>query len=211
MLAPTLLPLILSVLPLSTAIPAPAPAALAAPPNIPSTSAARSALNGLTVAPEGPQEGYSRSLFRHWITISGECNTREEVLKRDGQSVTVDSRCYPSSGSWFSEYDGETVSVASGVDIDHVIPLSNAWKSGAASWTAARRQEFANDLTNPQLIAVTARSNRAKGDKGPENWKPPRTSYHCTYAKMWVKVKSTYSLSVNEAEKAALTEMLGTC
>ncbi|KAI2075494.1 hypothetical protein LOZ37_003519 [Ophidiomyces ophidiicola] len=175
MLAPALLPLILSVLPLSTAIPAPAPAALAAPPNIPSTSAARNALNGLTVAPEGPQEGYSRSLFRHWITISGECNTREEVLKRDGQGVTVDSRCYPSS------------------------------------WSAARRQEFANDLTNPQLIAVTAKSNRAKGDKGPENWKPPRTSYHCTYAKMWVKVKSAYSLSVNEEEKAALTEMLGTC
>ncbi|KLJ10931.1 hypothetical protein EMPG_13749, partial [Blastomyces silverae] len=59
------------------------------------------------------------------------------------------------------------------VDIDHVVPLSNAWKSGAAGWTTARRREFANDLVNPQLIAVTDNVNQQKSDAGPEEWKPP--------------------------------------
>jgi len=54
-----------------------------------------------------------------------------------------------------------------------MVPLSNAWKSGAASWTTAQRQAFANDLTNPQLLAVTDNVNQSKSDSGPEDWKPP--------------------------------------
>lgn len=84
-------------------------------------------------------------------------------------------------------------------------------QSGAAAWTTARRQAFANDLTNPQLLAVTDNVNQAKGDKGPEEWKPPLTSYYCTYSKMWIKVKSVYALTITSAEKTALTSMLATC
>lgn len=84
-------------------------------------------------------------------------------------------------------------------------------QSGAASWTTARRQAFANDLTNPQLLAVTDNVNQAKGDKGPEDWKPPLTSYYCTYSKMWIKVKSVWGLTITSAEKSALTSMLATC
>ncbi|KFX92365.1 hypothetical protein O988_07300 [Pseudogymnoascus sp. VKM F-3808] len=199
----------LCLLPLTLA----APAALEArsPPNIPTTAAAKTALAGLTVAAQGPQDGYSRDLFPHWITISGACNTRETILKRDGTGVVTDSACAATSGSWLSPYDGATWTAASDVDIDHLVPLSNAWKSGAASWTTAQRQGFANDLTNPQLLAVTDNVNQSKGDQGPETWKPSLTSYHCTYAKMWVKVKSVYDLTITTAEKAALTTMLGTC
>src|SRR5215813_5593760 len=82
--------------------------AVATPPNIPSKTTAQAELNVLTVASEGSMSGYSRSLFPHWITISGTCNTRETVLKRDGTGVVVDSSCYPVSGSWFSPYDGAT-------------------------------------------------------------------------------------------------------
>ncbi|KAL8795291.1 MAG: hypothetical protein Q9182_007547 [Xanthomendoza sp. 2 TL-2023] len=181
------------------------------PPNIPDGSTARAQLEGLTVAAQGSQTGYSRELFPHWITQSGTCNTREIVLKRDGTSVMTDSACASTSGSWFSPYDGATWSAASDVDIDHVVPLSNAWKSGAASWTTSLRQAFANDLTNPQLIAVTDNVNQAKGDQGPETWKPSVTSYYCTYAKMWIKVKSVYSLTVTSAEKSALTSMVSSC
>ncbi|KAF2108281.1 hypothetical protein BDV96DRAFT_504549 [Lophiotrema nucula] len=181
------------------------------PPNIPSTSSANSLLAGLKVAAQGSQDGYSRDLFPHWITQSGTCDTRETVLKRDGTSVVTNSACSATSGSWKSPYDGATWTAASDVDIDHVVPLSNAWKSGAASWTTARRQAYANDLTNPQLIAVTDNVNQSKGDKGPEEWKPPLTSYYCTYAKMWIKVKSVYSLTVTSAEKSALTSMMATC
>ena len=109
---------------------APTPAILdaRAPPNIPSKSAATTQLAGLTVAAQGPQTGYSRDLFPHWITQSGACNTREEVLKRDGTNVVTSSACAATSGSWFSPYDGATWTAASDVDIDHMVPLSNAWK-----------------------------------------------------------------------------------
>ncbi|KAL8874030.1 MAG: hypothetical protein Q9174_000570 [Haloplaca sp. 1 TL-2023] len=190
---------------------APAPLLARTPPNIPSASTARTQLTGLRVAAQGSQSGYSRELFPHWHTVSGACNTRETVLKRDGTSVQIDSACAATSGRWFSPYDGATWSAASDVDIDHVVPLSNAWKSGAASWTTARRETFANDLTNPQLIAVTDNVNQSKGDQGPESWKPSLTSYYCTYARMWIKVKSVYSLTVTVAEKSALTSMLNSC
>ncbi|KAI4278526.1 MAG: hypothetical protein LQ337_000955 [Flavoplaca oasis] len=199
---------IVAVLALAALVPAaPAPLVARTPPNIPSTSAAQTQLAGLRVAAQGPQTGYSRDLFPHWNTVSGACNTRETVLKRDGTSVVTDSACASVSGRWYSPFDGATWSAASDVDIDHMVPLSNAWKSGAASWTTSRRTTFANDLTNPQLIAVTDNVNQAKGDQGPESWKPPLTSYWCTYAKMWIKVKSVYYLTVTSAEKSALSTL----
>jgi hypothetical protein len=107
---------------------APAPLSARAPPNIPSKSEATTQLAGLTVAAQGPQTGYSRDLFPHWITQSGTCNTRETVLKRDGTNVVTSDSCAATSGSWFSPYDGATWTAASDVDIDHMVPLSNAWK-----------------------------------------------------------------------------------
>ena len=76
----------------------------------------------------------SSNLFPLWITISGSCNTREVVLGRDGTNVVTGSDCYPTSGTWFSPYDGATWTQASDLDIDHVVPLSDAWKSGANTW-----------------------------------------------------------------------------
>ncbi|KAJ5318189.1 hypothetical protein PENANT_c052G05517 [Penicillium antarcticum] len=193
---------------LSTAVPVPEPAP--SPPGIPSASTAKSELASLTVAAQGSQSGYSRDLFPHWITQDG-CNTRETVLKRDGLNVVTSSSCAATSGSWYSPYDGATWTAASDVDIDHLVPLSNAWKSGASGWTTADRRAFANDLVNPQLLAVTDSVNSQKGDDGPEVWKPSLASYHCTYAEMWVKVKSVYKLTITSAEKVALTDMLDTC
>ena len=81
--------------------------AYATPPNIPSASTAASRLAELTVAAESHQSTYDRSLFPHWITISGTCDTREEVLKRDGTNVVTSSSCSATSGTWVSPYDGE--------------------------------------------------------------------------------------------------------
>lgn len=187
-----------------------ATAASAAPPGIPSKATAQSNLNALTVAAESGS-GYNRDLFPHWITISGACNTRETVLRRDGSGVSVDSSCYPTSGSWYSPYDGATWSNPADVDIDHIVPLAEAWRSGANSWTTARRQSFANDLSGPQLIAVTDNVNQSKGDKDPSTWQPSRTAYRCTYAKMWIRTKYTWSLRLQAAEKSALQTMLNTC
>lgn len=99
-----------------------------APPGIPTAATASTQLAGLTVAAEGSQTGYSRDLFPHWITQSGSCNVREVVLARDGTNVVQDSDCAATSGSWYSPYDGATWRDAGDVDIDHLVPLSNAWK-----------------------------------------------------------------------------------
>ncbi|MFD6568309.1 HNH endonuclease family protein [Micromonospora profundi] len=188
-----------------------AQSASAAPPGIPSKATAQSQLNALTVAAQGSTSGYSRDLFPHWITISGSCNTREQVLKRDGTSVVVNSSCAATSGRWYSPYDGATWTAASDVDIDHVVPLAEAWRSGANSWTTSRRQSFANDLTRPQLIAVTDNVNQSKGDQDPSTWQPPLSSYRCTYSKMWITVKYNWGLTLQSSEKSALQSMLNTC
>lgn len=98
--------------------------------------------------------------------------------------------------TWISVYDGITVTDAGKPDIDHMVPLANAWRSGAGSWTAERRKAFANDLPRPQLLAVSAATNRSKGDQGPDEWQPPAKGYWCTYATAWTNVKSTYQLTV---------------
>jgi len=181
------------------------------PPEIPSLAEAKTLLTGITVAAQGPQTGYSRSEFKTWDTIEGTCNTREWVLKRDGSDVVVNSACTSTSGSWLSPYDGATWTSASDLDIDHFIPLSNAWKSGAAQWTAAQREAFANDVKSPQLWAITASVNESKSDSGPEDWLPPLKSFYCTYGKAWIKVKNLYDLTITSAEKTALESLLDTC
>jgi hypothetical protein len=183
----------------------------ATPPNIPSYSTAVSRLSALTVAAESHHTSYDRDLFPHWITISGSCNTREQVLKRDGSNVVVNSSCAPTSGSWFSPFDGATWTNPSDVDIDHMVPLAEAWSSGAWAWTTSRRQTYANDLGGPELWAVTDNVNQSKGDKDPAQWQPPRSAFRCTYARAWIQVKWYYNLTVDTAEKSALSSMLNTC
>ena len=183
----------------------------ATPPNIPSYSTAVSRLAALSVAAESHQSSYDRDLFPHWITITGTCNTREQVLKRDGNNVSVNGSCYPTTGSWYSPYDGATWTNPADVDIDHMVPLAEAWASGAWAWSTSRRQTYANDLGGPELWAVTDNVNQSKGDQDPATWQPSRSSFRCTYAWAWIQVKWYYRLTVDSAEKSALTSMLGTC
>ncbi|MFD5542724.1 HNH endonuclease family protein [Streptomyces sp. NPDC127079] len=187
-----------------------APSASAALPTPVSAATARSYLASLTVAAEN-RTGYSRDLFPTWDTISGTCNTREWILKRDGTNVVTNSACTATSGSWYSPYDGATWTAASDVDIDHLVPLAEAWDSGASKWTTAQREALANDVTRPQLLAVTDNVNQSKGDKDPAEWMPSLTSYRCTYVRAWVQVKYYYDLSVDSAEKSALTSYLSGC
>ncbi|KAK0704373.1 hypothetical protein B0H67DRAFT_591244 [Lasiosphaeris hirsuta] len=191
----------------ASAVPMPMPI----PPGIPAASTAKTQLASLTVKAYADDGNYDRDLFPTWNTISGSCNTRETVLKRDGTNVVVNSACSATSGSWYSPYDGATWTAASDIDIDHMVPLKNAWVSGANAWTTAKRQQFANDLSSPQLWAVTDNVNQAKGDKSPDAWKPPLSSYYCTYARAWTQVKYTWALTITSAEKTALTSMLNTC
>lgn len=206
--ATCLVPVIALAAALASLLPTPA---TATPPNIPSKATAQSQLDAITVAAEGSMAGYSREKFPHWSTVSGSCNTRETVLKRDGDNVVTNSGCQATSGSWYSPYDGATWTAAADIDIDHVVPLAEAWRSGANSWTTSKRQQFANDLTRPQLIAVTDHVNQAKGDKDPSAWQPPLSSYHCTYSKIWIASKHYWDLRMQSTEKSTLRSMLNTC
>ncbi|MFC3999690.1 HNH endonuclease family protein [Nocardiopsis sediminis] len=181
--------------------------AQAAPPPPPSLDDARSQLAALTVEAEAG-DGYDRDLFPHWSTVEGNCSAREYVLRRDGDNVEVGSDCYPTSGSWYSVYDGVTSSVPSEISIDHFVPLAEAWRSGADSWSTSQREQFANDIDSPQLWAVTASSNSSKGDRDPAEWLPTRTEIHCDYAKSWINVKYVWELSIDSAEQAALEDLL---
>jgi uncharacterized protein DUF1524 len=167
-------------------------------------------LKKLKVATAASMKGYSRAKFPHWRSTGDNCDVRDSVLKRDGTKVKV-SGCNVVAGTWRSAYDGVVLNSPTKVDIDHMVPLANAWRSGAGAWTNDKRGDFANDLADPQLIAVSASSNRAKGDQDPSTWKPKVTGSWCEYAEDWIAVKTVWKLTVTTAEKAALTDMLEKC
>lgn len=185
-----------------------------ASPQIPGDSMGlASVLATLVVAPEH-RTGYARTLFELWIDADGNgCDTRHEVLIAEAVVAPgVGSRCSLSGGRWISDYDGLTFTNASSLDIDHVVPLAEAWDSGAFRWTADRRKRYANDLDVPwALIAVSATSNRSKGDQDPADWLPPLVSFRCTYVTMWIEVKARWSLTVDPAEDAALQDLVAAC
>ena len=92
------------------------------------------------------------------------------------------------------------------------MPLNEAWQSGAWQWSAATRRAYANDLGySASLIAVSAHSNRSKGDREPQDWMPDRSAYACTYVKQWVAVKWRWRLKVNASERSFLTRELAGC
>lgn len=181
-------------------------------PASPSSSSgdARTQLNELAVAAAGSMRGYSRDRFPHWRTTGRNCDVRDTVLQRDGEDIKL-TGCNVVDGRWVSAYDKRTLHSPAEVDIDHMVPLANAWRSGADEWNDERRGDFANDLDRPQLLAVSSSSNRSKGDQDPSQWRPKNREYWCTYAESWIAVKHHWRLTVTAAEKTALTEMLETC
>ncbi|QHF99036.1 HNH endonuclease [Streptomyces sp. NHF165] len=171
------------------------------------------AIEALPVAEES-REGYKRSAFRHWIDEDRDgCDTRREVLIEEAtEAPTVGPRCRLTGGKWHSYYDEVDTTSARGLDIDHLVPLAEAWDSGASQWSAKRRQAYANDLGwSRSLVAVSARSNRQKSDQDPSTWWVPAASASCQYLTDWIGVKTRWGLSVDDSELAALRERAEQC
>jgi hypothetical protein len=188
----------------------------------PSAGAARRQLSELKVRPASSMAGYSREEFPHWSDAQEfgwrlpggtpdpeSCDARDAALIRDGREERVEAYCDVASGSWFDPYGGQTYADPEDIDIDHIVPLANAWRSGASSWSTTKKESFAN--VPRDLLSVDDSLNQSKGDKGPEAWKPPRKAYWCVYAKRWIGVKHYWDLSVTGAERFALKQMLGRC
>jgi len=149
---------------------------------------------------------YERKLYKHWIDADhdGE-NTRREVLIR----YNLD-RTGAKVGHWFDPYTGRTFTTPESLQIDHVVPLSEAHRSGAWAWDSLQRMAFANDLGQPsQLLAIHGVTNEDKGDKDPAHWLPPRQEYWKKYAKLWLGIKTRWDLSIDTQEQEALRKLLG--
>lgn len=158
------------------------------------------------------ETGYSRSLFKHWIDADRNgCDTRAEVLISEAVvKPKVDKKCKLSGGKWLSKYDNKSVTNASQLDVDHLVPLAEAWRSGAWAWTPKQRQDFANDLEDPRaLIAVTLSTNRSKGDKDISEWVPKVNT--CAYVENWISIKIRYSLTYDNKEASALSNFSEKC
>lgn len=201
--------LTLVVIPITVAIAAPS---AAAEPRKRSQAEARRALAQLKVARALSIRGYHRKRFQpRWAPYKGTCDTRETVLARDGRRVRRNAACHPVKGSWYSPYDGKRLKSEKRVDVDHVVPLAYAWRSGAKRWSQAKRRAFANDLIRPELLTVSHSANIAKGGQGPQSWRPQRRAHWCRYASSWITVKRHYRLFVTRKERVALLNMLRTC
>jgi Excalibur calcium-binding domain/Protein of unknown function (DUF1524) len=203
--------------PAQASVPAAAPAVASISGQLGASQAAvtkvstRTLLSQLSVRAEH-SSGYARSKFRLWVDADHDrCNTRAEVLIAEARTAPRRSAtCALTGGRWVSSYDGRTFASASGLDIDHVVPLAEAWQSGAHRWTTATRTAYANDLGYARsLVAVSASANRSKGEKEPQSWMPARSG--CSYVTSWVAVKWRWKLSVNSAERAYAKKKLTAC
>jgi hypothetical protein len=180
------------------------------------TTTARGILGALAVGREAGSTTYNRAAFPHWIDADGDCqDTRAEILiieSRAPVTYTTNSQCTVAGGRWLSPWDNRIWTVASDVDIDHHVPLKEAWESGARSWVSVNRQRFANDSYGYSLIAITDNLNASKGDRDAAQWLPPVASTRCAYATQWVLVKYRWKLSIDPTERAALSNILsGSC
>lgn len=181
--------------------------------------------------------GYSRKEWKHWSTYKPCWNVRNEVLNRDAVPGTVkfvdkqknatenyDEACAigvpvedngiikidtSEAGEWIDPYSGKKMTDSSTIDIDHIVPLSNAARNGGQDWTLEQKEQFANDLDN--LLATSAKENRAKGDKGPGEYMPPNKSYHCQYAKSYTSIAYKYELTITESDYKVLSEAIQAC
>ena len=155
---------------------------------------------------------YSRELYPHWLDLDGDCrDTRQEVLAAQSARPVRWSAdgCKVESGRWRDPYSGETFTDPRRLDVDHVVPLAEAHRSGADRWTEEQRARFANDPEN--LLAVDSSENRSKADGDPLSWMPPNLAAWCWYVGRFVTVKRHYGLRQDPLERAWTGALLWVC
>jgi hypothetical protein len=159
---------------------------------------------------------YQRKSWRHWVDSDKDCqNTRHEILISESRvkpQFVSQKKCKVQQGHWYDPFSGVSVQNSRNVQIDHLVALRNAHDSGGCRWSAARKQAFANDMNfKLHLNAMYGRTNQAKSAFGPDQWRPPKRSSWCLYAKAWTQIKYNWRLTMTTPEKKALAEMLRYC
>ncbi|MCA9710450.1 MAG: HNH endonuclease [Myxococcales bacterium] len=164
----------------------------------------------------GPIEAYEREAWPHWSDADGDCqDTRQEVLIAESEipvQFRTSKHCRVKSGRWRCPYTGKVFTDPAKLDVDHLVPLAEAHRSGGHAWDRAKRERYANALGEPEhLVAVEAGANRAKADKGPEAWMPPAEGHRCAYLEDWLAVKQRWGLALDDDEQAYVTQAQQAC
>lgn len=159
---------------------------------------------------------YNRKDWHHWVDADNDCqDTREEVLIAESEiplEFKDRNHCHVARGRWTCPYTGETVTDPALPDIDHLVPLENANRSGGWRWSAGKKEAYANDLDEPEhLVAVLASANRSKGSKGPEAWQPKNGDFRCDYVSQWRAIKRRWRLRMNSEERRTVEQVLLEC
>lgn len=195
-------------------------------PQVPKNAAkAATQLDQLATQPRRTGDtGYEREKFgESWADIDGNgCDPRDDVLYRDAVDGTADVGSYEDcdhdvlAGTWNDPYTGKELRFtdlkdpeqANAIQVDHIVPLGEVWRSGGSEWTAKRRERYANTLAN--LVAADGPTNMSKSDDDPAAWKPDKP-YRCSYARHWIAIKAEWELAVDNPERKALKAMLARC
>jgi hypothetical protein len=153
---------------------------------------------------------YDRSSWPHWADLDNDCQDEraEALIRYSSTPVTFRTQkgCVVDTGTWHCSFTGKVFYSAARLDVDHLVPLENASKSGAQHWPREKKYQFANDQEN--LIPVYLGANRSKGSRGPEEWTPPNKDFSRQYALTWIYIKEKYQLAYTEAELLALALLL---
>lgn len=189
-----------------------------------SSAPAATALATLPTKGRAPKTGYARTRFgTAWTDTTDSplghngCDTRNDILRRDlvDETVRTGTRgCVVLSGVLHDPYTARSIafhrgSTSSAVQIDHVVPLGDAWQTGAQQLSEQQRTQLANDPL--ELLAVDGPTNESKGDGDAATWLPPDKAYRCAYVARQVAVKQAYRLWVTAAERAAMVRVLDRC
>ena len=157
---------------------------------------------------------YNRSNWSHWSDDDGNCiNVRHEVLISESiEEVVMDGNCKVKSGEWYDPYINDKFTESKDLDVDHMVPLSEARNSGGYTWDKETKKKYANDMSyENHLIAVSSSANRSKGASTPDKWKPANEDFWCEYAEAWVVIKFTWGLTITMDEAVALKIMSEGC
>lgn len=173
-------------------------------------------LEELEVKGRAPKTGYTREQFYDgWPSVDG-CSLRQRIIRRElGETAVILDGCNVVAGEYDEPYTGkhlvfkERTEISDGVQIDHVVALSDAWQKGAQKLSAEERYALATDALN--LLAVDAAANKQKSDGDAATWLPANKKFRCQYVARQVSVKYKYSLWVTEAEKEAIARILANC
>jgi hypothetical protein len=181
------------------------------------TPKATTVLAKIPIKGRAPKTGYDRALFSDGWGNIGSCDTRNYILERDLVSITWRNspNCTVATGILNDPYTAKKiyfvrgVGTSNAVQIDHVVPVSDAWQKGAQKLDSATRYSIYNDPLN--LLAVDGISNMQKSDSDAASWLPPNRKYWCPYVARQIAVKYKYHLWVTSAEHDAMARVLATC